>query len=178
MLDGIRDSRSDEDAPSNDAPAPDASNMDSPSPFVRRLIPTVAAATLSLTGCLPDSGSGRGDSDASYSPGDYSTNDDGTISSSEIRRFCRFRHDCNAEAFEDSYGTVDQCTSELESFVDDFLARQFGPRGNECRESAEAAWECIYFDAYTCIDGEVTRPTESDEYDCDPHYDDYEMACQ
>ncbi|MGM0555471.1 MAG: hypothetical protein ACQEVA_03735 [Myxococcota bacterium] len=136
---------------------------------MRRLIPTVAAASLSFTGCLPQGGgnNGGGSSDGggidlgssnNGGGGDVTFNDDGQISQLELQSFCQFLQDCDPENFQQSYGaTVQECVEYLETNIEYYSEyyAQYAENPTECVNEWYAFGECQLSRAY-CSNGEVS----------------------
>ena len=183
MLDGERESDT-----RNDDKADQAESTErTANPFVRRLIPTVAAATLTLSGCLPGSGDGEsdggtlddaggGDDSGTVSEG-VQTNDDGDISTAEVRDYCETFRDCDPSRFEQSHDSIDDCVDEQEYYLNYHFDLAADEQGALCADALEAWWECMYVDVYGCFDGEFRR--DADAQSCfDDHYDSYYLHCR
>jgi hypothetical protein len=151
---------------------------------VRRLIPTVAAASLSFTGCLPQGGgnNGEGNTDAggfdigsgnNGGGGEVTVNDDGQVSQLELQNFCQFLQDCDPDYFQQSYGaTVQECVEYLQGTIEYYSEyyAQYADNPVECVSEWYAFGECQLSRAY-CSDGEVMFDyTEPSCYDIHDYY--------
>ena len=155
------------------------------SQFVRRLIPTVAAATISFTsvGCLP--GGGDGENDGGIGGGDTSTaedgdngagisiDDDGQVDESELRSLCQTWMDCEPDNFQSEMGTVTECVTYFqEEYLDYYRQRYEEYYGMECVEAWEATIECALGGAY-CGEDRFERVDPNNTCSVDHGFYDY-----
>jgi hypothetical protein len=136
--------------------------------FVRRLIPTAAAAGLIFTGCLPSStNNGGGDggtttsdaadtdtsgSDTNWTIDDASSNGlvdgNGRLTDDEFRGFCTLEQDCDPESFSTRYETIGECARELSAEHQESLDGYAQENGQACADAIDAAAECKLSTAY------------------------------
>ena len=176
MLDGTRKpGEESSDEPESEAPEDDSTAAISRrNQFVRRLIPTVAAATFTVTGCLPGSGDGENDggSNGGFDAGDVASNDgvsndgsggdvieglvdmdgDGEIENSELQALCNALEDCDPDTFSNSYLSTSECVAQIDQYVTEYVDEYTQTGGPECGEAFEAMYECI-LGTYVCADG-------------------------
>jgi hypothetical protein len=156
--------------------------------FIRRLIPTVAAASLSFTGCLPGGGGNNGNNGNSSDTQDFdggsdvgdvfqprdvrdtagatpiaSINDNGRVETTEIRDLCRGFSQCDPQYFSETFGTIDDCVQTAEQSLRRYIDGYEQQFGAECADAYEAFLECQLGTAI-CLDGQATYDNSTDCY--------------
>jgi hypothetical protein len=157
--------------------------------FVRRLIPTVAAASLSFTGCLPSGGGNNGqggsqdggtsdsgevdgfagDTGSNVQTGLVNVNGDGQLQTLELTRFCRAWSQCDPAYFNETYGSVSQCAWTIEEEFEYYASNYGDAYGEECEEAWRAFAEC-QIGATACLNGEIYPGYGGECYDSAPYY--------
>lgn len=120
------------------------------SPFVRRMIPTVAAVGLTLgAGACGDSPSDNGDN------GDNGSN---VPTVDDYRDFCSDVRSCSEQTFSDYFSSLDDCADYYGDLLSYYLDTNNTGVDQSCVDAVSDYWTCIEEESYCDSDGAFFPP--------------------